>query len=144
MMLTLGHFRKVDHNCFESFEMWCWTGMKKISLTDCVKNEEVLCTVKEKWSILHTIKQRKANWIGHFLSKNSVLKHVTEGKIKGTGRWKRCKNLPYDVTEKRRYWKVKQEALDHTGSRTCFGRCYRPVIRQTTVSLLLSAHENNS
>jgi len=138
------HFRKVDYKCLESFEMWCWTGMKKISLIDIVKNE-VLCTVKEERNILHTIKERKANWIGHILYTNSLLKHVNEGMIEGTGRQgRRCKNLLYDLTEKRRYWKLKQEAVDHTGSRTCFGRCYRPVIRQTTVSLFLSAHENNS
>jgi len=119
--------------------------MTKISLTDCVKHEEVLCTVKEEWSILHTIKQRKANWIGHILCTNSLLKHVTERKIKETGRQRRrCKNLLYDLKEKRRYWKLKQEALDHTGSRICFGRYYGPIIRQTTVSLFLSAHENNS
>jgi hypothetical protein len=68
--------------------------MKKISLTDFVKNE-VLCTVKEERSILHTIKQRKANWIGHILCTNSLLKHVTEGMIEGTGRQgRRCKS-PY-------------------------------------------------
>jgi hypothetical protein len=39
---------------------------------------------------------------------------------------------------------VKQEALDHTGSRVCFGRGYGPAIRQTTVSLFLSALESNS
>jgi hypothetical protein len=130
MTLTLGHFRKADHKCRESFQMWCWIGVKKISLADCVKIEEVLCTIKEEWSILHTVKQRMANWIGHILCTNSLLKHVTEGKIKETGRQGRiCKNLLYDLTEKRRYWKLKQEALDHTGIRSCFGRGYRPVIR---------------
>jgi hypothetical protein len=138
-MVTLGHFRKVDQKCLESFAMW-W---RSVWLT--VKNEEVLCTIKEEWSILYTIKQRKANYIGHILCKNNLLKHVTKGKLKGTGRQgRRCKNLLYVLTEKRRYWKVKQEALDHTGSRTCFGKGYRPVIRQTTISLFLSAHENNS
>ena len=113
MMLSLGQFRKVEHKYLENSEMWCWTGMKKISFSDCVKNEEVLCTVKEEWSILHTTKHRKANWIGHILCTNSLLKHVTEGKIKGTGRQGRgCKNLLYDLTEKRRYLKLKQEALE--------------------------------
>ena len=36
---------------------------------------EVLQGVKEERNILHTIKQRKANWIG--------LKQVIEGKIEG-------------------------------------------------------------
>jgi len=36
-----------------------------ISWTDRVKNEEVLHRVKEERNILHAIKRRKANWIGH-------------------------------------------------------------------------------
>ena len=55
--------------------------MEKISWTDRVGNE-VLRRVKEKINILHTIKRRKANWIGHILSKNCLIKQVIEGKIK--------------------------------------------------------------
>ena len=35
---------------------------------------------KEKRHILHTIKRRKANWIGHILLRFSILNHVIEGK----------------------------------------------------------------
>jgi hypothetical protein len=35
---------------------------------------------KENENILHTIKRRKANWIGHTLHRNCLLKHVNEGK----------------------------------------------------------------
>jgi hypothetical protein len=49
----------------ESFEMWCWRRMEKISWTNRVKNEEVLHRVKEERNILRTIKRRKANWICH-------------------------------------------------------------------------------
>jgi len=38
-----------------------------------VKNKEVLHRVKEKRNILHTIKRRKANWIGHILRSNCLL-----------------------------------------------------------------------
>ena len=34
--------RKVDDKCLESFEVWCWGMMEKISWTDHVRNEEVL------------------------------------------------------------------------------------------------------
>jgi hypothetical protein len=34
-------------------------------------------------NILHTGNGRKANWIGHILRRNYVLKHVTEGKLEG-------------------------------------------------------------
>jgi hypothetical protein len=42
------------------------------------------------------------------------------------------KQLLDDLKEKRRYWKLKEEALDHTLWRTRFGRGYGPVLRQTT------------
>jgi hypothetical protein len=74
--------RKVDQKYLESFEMWCWRRME-ISWTDRVRNEEVLHGVKEERNILHTIKRRKANWIGHILRRNCLLKHVIEGKKEG-------------------------------------------------------------
>jgi hypothetical protein len=42
------------------------------------------------------------------------------------------KQLLDDLTEKRRYWKLKEEALDRTLWRASFGRGYGPVVRQTT------------
>jgi hypothetical protein len=47
---------KVDQKCMESFEIWCWRRMEKISWTDRVRNEEVLHRVNEERNILHTIK----------------------------------------------------------------------------------------
>jgi hypothetical protein len=49
-----------------------------------VRNEEVLHRVKEERNIVHTIKRRKANWIGHIWRRNCLLKHVTEGTVKRT------------------------------------------------------------
>jgi hypothetical protein len=53
------------------------------SLTDHVKNEEVSHGVDEERNILCTVKGRKANWIGHILHRNCLVKHVIEGKIEG-------------------------------------------------------------
>jgi len=39
--------------------------MEKISWTDHMKNEDVLLRVKGQRNILHEIRKRKANWIGH-------------------------------------------------------------------------------
>jgi hypothetical protein len=58
--------------------------MEKVSLTDHIKNEAVLHRVKEDRNILHTIRRRKANWIGHILRRNCLLSHIIEGKIIGT------------------------------------------------------------
>ena len=57
--------------------------MEKISWTDHVRNEEVLLRVNEQRNILHEIRKWKANWIGHILRINCLLKQVIEGKIKG-------------------------------------------------------------
>jgi hypothetical protein len=102
---TLG---KVDQKYLESFDMWCWRGMEKISWTDRVRNEEVLHRVKEERNIVHTTKRRKANWIGHILRRNCLLKQVIEGKLEGriemTGRrGRRRKQRLDDLKEKRRY-----------------------------------------
>jgi hypothetical protein len=48
-----------------------------------VRNEEVLLRVKEQRNILYEMSKRKANWIGHILRRNCLLRQVIEGKIKG-------------------------------------------------------------
>jgi hypothetical protein len=84
-----------------------------------VRNEEVLHRVKEERNIIRTIKRRKANWIDHILRRNCLLKNVIEGTLEGriemTGRrGRRRKQLLDDLKETRRYWKLKEEALDRT------------------------------
>jgi len=97
--------RAVDQKQLESFEMWCWRRMEKISWTDHVRNEEVLLRVKEQRNILREIGKRKANWIGHILCRNCLLQRVIEGKIKGgievTGRrGRRRRKLLDDLKER--------------------------------------------
>ena len=58
--------------------------MGKVSRTDRVRKEEALQTVKEDRNILQIIKGRKANWIGHNLRRNCLLKYVTEGNVEGS------------------------------------------------------------
>jgi hypothetical protein len=72
----------VDEKYLETFEMWYWRRMEKISWTDRLGNE-VLQRVKQERNIVHTVK-RKANRIGHILRRNCFLNRVTEGKIEGT------------------------------------------------------------
>jgi hypothetical protein len=101
--------------------------MEEISWTDRVRNDEVLQRVKEEGNILHTVKIRKADWIGRFLRRNCLLKDVIKGKIEGrvtvTGRrGRRRKQLLGDLKEKKLYWKPKEEALDRTVWGTALGR----------------------
>jgi len=75
--------RAMDQKNLESVEMWCCRRMEKITWTDNVRNEDVLLRVKEQRNILHEIRKRKVNWIGHILRRNCLLQRVTEGKIQG-------------------------------------------------------------
>jgi hypothetical protein len=59
-------------------------------------------------SVVHTVKRRKSNWFGHILRTNCLLKHVIEGKIRGSidvmvRRGRRRKQLLDDLNEKRVY-----------------------------------------
>jgi hypothetical protein len=87
--------------------------------------------------ILHEISKRKANWIGHILCRNCLLRQVIEGKIRGgievTGRrGRRRRKLLDDLKERSRYSHLKEEVLDRTMWTARFGRSFGPVVRQTT------------
>ena len=125
--------RTADQKHLDSFEMWCWRRMEKISWTDSVRNEEVLLRVNEQRNILHEIRKRKANWIGHILRRNCLLQHVIEGKIKGQievikRRGRRRKKLLDDLKDRRLCCQLKEEALDRTVWRNRFERGFGPVV----------------
>jgi hypothetical protein len=100
------------------------------------KIKEILHRVKEERNILNTTKRRKANWLGHILRRNSLLKHVTEGKIEGrrevTGRrGRRRKQLLVTLSKREITANRKRCTRYRTLWRTCFGRGYWSVARQT-------------
>ena len=101
--------------------------------TDHVRNEEVLLRVNEQRNILHEIRKRKANWIGHILRRNCLLQQVIEGKIKEQivvtrRRGRRRKKLLDDLEGRRGYCQLKEEALDRTMWRNRFGRGFGHVV----------------
>jgi hypothetical protein len=93
----------------------------------------VLLRVSEQRNILHEIIKRKANWIGHILPRNCLLKQVIEGKIQGQikvtrRRGRRRKKLMDDLGDRRGYSHFKEEALDRIKWRNHFGRGCGPVV----------------
>ena len=102
-----------------------------------MRNEEVLLRVNEQRNILQEIRKPKANWIGHILRRNCLLKQVIEGKIKGEKevarrRGRRSKKLLDYLKDRRGYSRLKEEALDRTMWRHRFGGGFGPVVRQNT------------
>jgi hypothetical protein len=74
-----------------------------------------LHTVKKERIILHSIKGRKVNWLGHIVRRNRLLKHLIVGKVEGRIEVTvRRKLLLDDLKGKKEYWRLKEEALDRT------------------------------
>ena len=97
----------------------------------------MLLRVNEQRNILHEIRKRKANWIGHILRRNCLLKQVIERKIKGemevkSRRGRRRKKLLDDLKNRRGYSHLKEEALDRTVWRNRFGGGLGLVVRPNT------------
>ena len=97
-----------------------------------MRNEEVFLRVKGQRNILCEISKQKANWIGHILHRNCLLKRVIEGKLKGgikvIGTRRRCRKFLDNHKERRGYCQLKEEALDYTMRRAGFGSGFGPVI----------------
>jgi len=80
----------------------------------------VLFRVNEQRNILHEIRKRKANWIGHFLRRNCLLKQVIKGKIKGEMEVARRRGRRRKMLKDRRaHSHLKEEDLDRTMWRHC-------------------------
>jgi hypothetical protein len=110
--------------------------MEKISWADHVRNDKVLLRVKEQRNNLHEISKWEANWIGHILRRNCLLRQVIEVKVKEvievTGRQgRRHRKLLDDLKERRGYSHLNEEAIDRTMWRARCGRVFGPVARQT-------------
>jgi len=93
--------------------------------------------VNEQRNILNEIRKREANWIGHILRRNCLLKQVIKGKINGEmevarRRGRRREKLLDKLNDRRGYSHLKEEALDRTMWMHRFGRGFGPVVRQIT------------
>ena len=107
--------RKLERKYLESFEMWCWRRMEKIKWSEKVTNEQVLDRI-------NNILRRKANWIGHILRRNCLLRDAIEGQmteVKGVGRRRRTPQLD-DLRNRRRYWELNEEVEDRKRCRRQF------------------------
>ena len=95
--------------------------MEKIKWSEKVTNEQVLDRTGEKRTLLNNILRRKVNRIRHILRRNCLLHDAIEGnmtEVKGVGR--RRTQLLNDLRNRRRYWKLKEEAVERNRWRRQF------------------------
>ena len=94
--------------------MWYWRRIQENKRSEGVTSKQVLERIGEKRKLLNDILQRKANWIGHILRRNCLLRDAIEGRqmteLKEVG--KRRTQLLNDLGNRRRHWELKEEAED--------------------------------
>ena len=75
---------KAEQRSLESFEMWCWRRMLKVSWIEHRTNESILKEIDEGREILKSIRVRRWNMMGHILRReNELIKRIIEGKMEG-------------------------------------------------------------
>ena len=68
----------------QSFEMWAYRKMIKISWREKKTNEEVLTLADEQLHIIPTIKKRKITYFGHIIRRNNIHRLLLEeGPLEG-------------------------------------------------------------
>ena len=67
----------------QSFEMWAYRKMMKISWREKKRNEEVLTLADEQLYIIPTIKKRKITYFGHMIRRNNIHRLLLEGPLEG-------------------------------------------------------------
>ena len=110
--------KAADRRKLESFEMWVWRRMLRVSWRDHRRNEDVLQEIDEERKLLNVIKERQKNWIGHVLRGEGLLKEVIEGRYQGTrARGRRRKAMLDDLKGNRSYRELKMLAQDRVNWR---------------------------
>ena len=67
----------------EAAEMWFYRRMLRISWIDRVTNEEVLRRIGAKRSLLHKIRKRQLEFLGHAMRKEGLEEQILTGMIEG-------------------------------------------------------------
>ena len=67
----------------QSFEMWAYRKMMKLSWSEKKTNEEVLTLADEQLYIIPTIKKRKITYFGHMIRRNNIHRLLLEGPLEG-------------------------------------------------------------
>ena len=69
-------------NDLQSFEMWAYRNVMKISWRG-KKTNEVLKLADERFYIIPTIKKRKITYFGHMIRRNNIHRLILEGQLEG-------------------------------------------------------------
>lgn len=118
-----------DMKKLEAFEMWCYRRILKISWTDKVTNIKVLERMKKELEIIHTIKRRKLEYLGHVTrgERYGLLQLIIQGKILGRR----------NIGRRRISWLCNLREWNNTSSKELFRAAASKVKIKTMIANLL-------
>jgi len=137
MVLKLGRFGQQTRNTWKVLKFGAGGEWRRSVGPIIWQMKKCYLRVNKQRNILRETRKRKANWIGHILRTNCLLRQVIDGNIKGEMevtriRGRRRRKLLDDLKDRKGYSHLKEEALDRTMWRKRFGGGFEPVVRQNT------------
>ena len=75
--------KNADNKRIQSFELWTYRRVLRISWTKKITNEEVLRRINPKERLLNTINRRKLQFVGHVLRSNNLDQKLLMGAVYG-------------------------------------------------------------
>ena len=83
--------RKADHQRIDTFELWCWRRLLRITWTPRRSNQSILKEISPEYSLEGLMLKLKLQYFGHFRRTNSMEKTLMLGRIESRSRmeWQR-------------------------------------------------------
>ena len=73
--------KKKDKKRINSFELWCYRRVLRISWTEKKTNDKVLRRINCNDRLLDTLNRRKLNFIGHVMRSKNLEKNLLTGLV---------------------------------------------------------------
>ena len=79
--------KKAKHQSIDSFELWCWRRLLRVSWTARRSNQSILKEISPEYSLEGLMLKLKLQYLGHLMQRaNSLEKTLMLGKIEGRRR----------------------------------------------------------
>ena len=79
--------KKVEHQRFDAFELWCWRGLLRVPWTARRSNQTILREISPEYSLEGLMLKLKLQYFGHLIRKaDSLEKNLDLGKTEGKSR----------------------------------------------------------
>ncbi|CAM4846317.1 unnamed protein product [Rotaria magnacalcarata] len=79
--------KQADRKKIDSFELWCWRKLLRVSWTDKRTNKSILQEIKPEYSLEASIVKLKLSYFGHIMRRHESLeKEIMLGTIEGKRR----------------------------------------------------------